>query len=294
MLFGEHAVLHGHRAVVAAVHKRMRVCLTPRSDLRISIRSDLGTFESELSELVLTPPFQFMLHLVLNRRERFPSGFDLEVTSEFSHTVGLGSSAAVTVATAAVLAAFCGESFNKKALHAEAVEGLRAIQGSASGSDAAASTYGGVLHVWPRHDTVTPVEAHPPVSLVYCGYKTPTPRVIARIEQARKRDPAYFSSVFAMMEHCGDKAVETLSARDWKQTGIWMNRAQGLMDAIGLSDRNLNRIIDQVRAVPTVDGAKISGSGLGDCVVVLGLLDQAPKGFEHLPVAIDAKGVTLE
>ena len=46
MLMGEHAVLHGKKALVCAIDQRISVSLTPREDARISIVSALGEYSA--------------------------------------------------------------------------------------------------------------------------------------------------------------------------------------------------------------------------------------------------------
>src|SRR5262245_34493681 len=96
MLFGEYAVLHGHKALVAAVDKRIYVRLTPRQDKIITIKSALGEYQTTITKLKAVKPFEYILTALQQFKLR--QGCDLEICSEFSHEVGFGSSAAVSVA----------------------------------------------------------------------------------------------------------------------------------------------------------------------------------------------------
>ncbi|MCC5850695.1 MAG: GHMP kinase, partial [Verrucomicrobia bacterium] len=99
MLMGEHAVLHGHRALCAAVDPRISVSLHPRQDRRLRVVSALGEMETDLKSLEPVPPFTFVMEAV--RRSGIHRGLDLDIQSGFSAEIGFGSSAAVTVATVA-------------------------------------------------------------------------------------------------------------------------------------------------------------------------------------------------
>ena len=104
MLLGEHAVLHGKPALVCALDKRIHITLTPREDQRIQIQSRLlGDYETTLSELKIEKPFQFVLATLKHFQGKVRRGCHIEITSDFSDTKGLGSSAAVTVATLAAM-----------------------------------------------------------------------------------------------------------------------------------------------------------------------------------------------
>jgi mevalonate kinase len=63
----------------------------------------------------------------------------------------------------------------------------------------------------------------------------------------------------------------------------------------GVCDANLERLLDVLRSRKDVHGAKISGSGLGDCVVAVGQIDEAASiPFRHIPVAFDPEGIIVE
>ena len=103
MLLGEHAVLHGRRALVSSVHQRLSVTLSVRADRMVGIHSALGTHQTPLDELAPHPKFRFVLAALATTTPRLERGLDLHIASEFSDQIGFGSSAAVTVATVAVL-----------------------------------------------------------------------------------------------------------------------------------------------------------------------------------------------
>ena len=71
-----------------------------------------------------------------------------------------------------------------------------------------------------------------------------------------------------------------------------MNIHQGLQSALGVSNSRIEEIVYALREAPGIDGAKISGSGLGDCVVGVG---QVGEGFscqaQRIEVAITTQGV---
>jgi mevalonate kinase len=103
MLLGEHAVLHGHRALVCAINRRITVRLFQTLENSVRIASGLGNYEGALDALADHPSFRFVLQAIRQHRKKIPSGFELKVDSEFSADIGFGSSAAVTVATHAAL-----------------------------------------------------------------------------------------------------------------------------------------------------------------------------------------------
>jgi len=155
MLLGEHAVLHGRRALVCAIDKRITVLLSQINKPVLRILSDLGTYEAPLDHLSDHPDFRFVLDVV--RQYPLEQGIELKIESEFSSDIGFGSSAAVTVATHAVLMNWVGtprrgvrgllgeQSLPLEELFKRSLATIHRVQGRGSGADVAASVFGGVV-----------------------------------------------------------------------------------------------------------------------------------------------------
>jgi mevalonate kinase len=110
---------------------------------------------------------------------------------------------------------------------------------------------------------------------VYCGYKTPTPTVIAHVQQAWQAAPVLLQQQYAWMGEITQQAVVAIQQQDLQLLGRYMNIAHGLLHGLGVSDAALDAIVHRLRATQGIIGAKISGSGLGDCVIGLGTADIA-------------------
>ncbi len=270
MLLGEHAVLHGHRSLVCAINRRITVALVPLEQEELRIVSALGDYECPLRHLLDHPALRFVIQAVRRHVDELPSGLELRVESAFPADIGFGSSAAVTVAThGAILHWLLGEPPAGRLLFNQALETVHAVQGRGSGSDLAASVFGGMV----GYDTTPSFEPVPvslPLTAVYCGYKTPTPAVIAEVEQRREADPQMFARIYAEMDADARKAVELLRSHDLPAFGALLNRNQRLMDEMGLNTPELQDIVETLQAAPDIFGAKISGSGMGDCAVGVG------------------------
>jgi len=270
MLLGEHAVLHGKHALVCAINRRITVRLFPVSNDSVEIISDLGGYQSPLSDLAEHPSFKFVLQAIKQHRGQIPSGFKLEINSEFSADIGFGSSAAVTVAThAALLKWIGGTEPDKEALFAQALETVHAVQGRGSGADLAASVFGGVVGYCTALE-FQPVAITLPLTAVYCGYKTPTVEVIQKVELQRKADTAKFERIFSEIDLGVQEALVALQEDDLALFDLVFDRNQQLMDEMGLNTPELREIVAALRNDPETGGAKISGSGLGDCAVGIG------------------------
>ncbi len=292
MLAGEHAVLHGEAALCAAIQQRLQVTLRPRSDRKLFIDSALGQFEGSLDDLKIESPFTFILGAL--QQQQPGKGMSLQVESEFSSNIGFGSSAAVLLATLAVLAAAEGQPLEPKQLFADAFEVLQRVQGRGSGTDLAAACFGGVVHyrMHPREIESFPLEL--PLSAHYAGYKTPTAEVLRIMAAREQEDPEPYAQLYRQLGEEVEAARMALRKQSLPELASAFRRHQQLQVALGVSDPTLDQMIRSLEAQPEVLAAKISGSGLGDCVIALGPASTSIPGYEAYPLHIDPQGVRLE
>ncbi|WP_268239404.1 mevalonate kinase [Amphritea balenae] len=302
MLMGEHSVLFGQPALACAVDKRMTVQLLPRTDRIVTVDSALSCYSASLDDLKPDAELSFVLTAIKRQLHELPAGFDLKISSEFSHTVGLGSSAAVTAAMVTALQAYCGNDCSDQlALFNEALAVVHQVQdGRGSGTDLVAAVYGGVVsytladadkEVGPR---IKALSGLPDISLFYVGYKMKTPDVLKYVEQLYQQQPELYDAIYRLMGQTTMQAETAVDNADWSGFAQLMNIYQGLMDALGVNDQKLAHIIYSLRQQDTVQAAKISGSGLGDCVLALGLAASIEGPYEQIPVTVSAKGVMVE
>lgn len=273
MLLGEHAVLHGKRALVCAINRRIIVELTPTTDHSVHIVSALADYHGTLYELDEHPSLQFVLQAIKQHRDRMPSGFELKIDSEFPADIGFGSSAAVTVATHAALMRWIdGIDPAREILFNAALETVHSVQGRGSGADLAASVFGGIVgySIAPEFHAVPVIL---PLTAVYCGYKTPTVEVIAKVEALRKGNPARYDRIYSEIDMGVREALVALEEDDRMLFGLALDRGQQLMDEMGVNTPELEEIVAALQNDPEICGAKISGSGLGDCAVGIGVAE---------------------
>ncbi|MCB1070304.1 MAG: GHMP kinase [Kiritimatiellae bacterium] len=291
MLLGEHAVLDGHPAVVAAINQRITVHVSRRADRDVGIVSGLGVFEGSLDALSRDPRFRFV-HASLNRFwPNLDTGILVEIESPLSATKGFGTSAAVTVALMSALRSLAAITLPHREQLQEALSVIHAVQGRGSGADAAASLLGGIV----EHRTA-PLAARvlnrDPLALtaVYCGYKTPTPEVIRLVQERFAERPADKAALFQAMGALASEGAKAFADKDLAAAGACMRQSQTILDALGLSTPELADILRLLEQSSAIDGAKISGSGLGDCAVGLGHTAGGVNGFETYHLEVDPKG----
>lgn len=272
MLCGEHAVLQDKRAIVFAVDKWIYITLIPRLDNHVVIHSALGTIVFDLQTMTVQKPFEFVLTAILHFKAYLKSGFELTVTSEFSADVGLGSSAAVTVAMVMALSQLIHDT-NTDPLYifktAQAI--IRSVQGIGSGADAAASVYGGGIVYQQKPPYILKQLPYVlPLVVVYSGSKTPTPEAVQQVQRLQSQFPAVFQALYNTIDGAVFETAVQIEKENWQKVGMLLNIQQGFMQALGVTTPKLNSIINDLNAMSSIYGAKISGSGLGDCVIGIG------------------------
>jgi len=294
MLMGEHAVLDGSRCIVSAINKRVAVTCNPIEDRRIVIDSALGHFETDLDEPELKPPFDFATAAIAHLNEEIPGGVELEIKSEIDSKVGLGSSAAVVAAASAIARRLAGLQCAPKLVMEHALSVIRFIQGRGSGADVAASTIGGVIGYRMDPREIFEFDNCIPLTLVYCGYKRPTPEVIDLVRDHKKKFPEGFIALYELLNATVTEALEAIEKEDWHRLGFLANFNQGLMESMGVNNADLSRIVYALRESPGIYGAKISGSGLGDCVIGIGTTSTKELAGEVIEIAPSKTGLCFE
>lgn len=281
--------------MVCAISKRIRATLEPRKDDKILLHSVLGEHETSLASLESNEHFRFVVGAIKQVKKCLPHGFDLDIRTEMSHQMGLGTSAAVTVATLAALDGCLGHPLIPEKLLERGIKVIRHVQnGVGSGADVAASSYGGCLQYAADPFVVQRLDALPELTVLYSGHKLPTAQVIAFVETKIKKHPDMYAAIDALIGQATTNAFHAAKEANWKRVGEMMNINQGLMDAMGVNDEKLSELVYSLRKDPNIMGSKISGSGLGDCVVGLGKSMRRDWNVPSVALVAEAQGATVE
>ncbi|MDX1797004.1 MAG: mevalonate kinase, partial [Hydrogenovibrio sp.] len=270
MIMGEHSVVFGHRAIATALNQRITIDWESRSDKQIHILSALGEHQTSLDTLEDHTALRWVMATLRHFRPELSHGFNIEIRSEFESTLGLGSSAAV-------LAAMLGGvlfHLRKKLTRIETFQIghkiIQQVQGRGSGTDLAASLAGGMILFNPKKQTISKIDKTLPLSLIYSGYKTPTGEVLQKVSSDWQTQPKLLDELYHLMGSVTKKAFNSLQENNMEAFYHLINTYQGLMDALGVNDQTLSRIVYALREHKDIHASKISGSGLGDCVLGFG------------------------
>ncbi|MBK7070968.1 MAG: hypothetical protein IPH44_01595 [Myxococcales bacterium] len=257
MLTGEYAVLDGGAAVVIAVDRRVRATVGPAP---VALSEFLAAAAEELGREVGAEAAAALARVTV----------DSEALRQDGHKLGLGSSAAATVAAVAAalhaVGAFDRAHVGRLAAAAHAAaQGRRGAAGS--GADIAASTWGGAI-VFTR-GAVAPIALPAGLALdvAWTGAPADTATLVAAVTAARARpgvdaalaaiaaaSAALAGATTAPAALAGFAAAAEATARLAATTGVAL---------VPAAVRAL-----QLRLAPLGAVAKTTGAGGGDLVVI--------------------------
>ena len=305
MLFGEHAVLHGYPCLVTTVGLRYKVSIVPIDEPIIFIhtpalenkKEDYSVTIEDLPRTQLNNEDTKFILAVL--KELMPSGgyrngFKITTDGPVS-SYGLGSSSAICSATVRALSKVLGTDLSKEEIFQKAYTAVLKVQGTGSGFDTAAATFGGTL----RYQTGMDIRKLPikelPLVIGFTGKKASTVDLVNKVDQQTHDE------LFQSIGEITESAETALIKEDWETLGILANKNQELLEALGVSTPTLEKGIAAARQAGAY-GAKLSGAGGGDCMFAIcgpskiGLLEKELEnaGLQVLKFETNIQGVRFE
>jgi mevalonate kinase len=283
ILFGEHAVVYGQPAVAVAIDARVRVTLDA---------TESGwSIDGMVFDKHRHPHMDAVRKQVWTERGGAPLA--MAVDSELFGAAGLGSSAAICSAFAAGLLHLQGtEELPLSGIATTAHLAEAAAQGGrASPIDTSTVTLGGAVLVsdkkeagadwkytrelridgerrsWEVHQIDLPESlAEASIVVGFTGRPGPTGTMVAKVARLLENHPEKMADI-ERMGNVTRAGVTALSLGNLQAIGIAMNECHRLLQGLGVSDADLDRMVDA--ALPTSLGAKLTGAGGGGCMIAL-------------------------
>jgi mevalonate kinase len=194
----------------------------------------------------------------------------LRFDASFPPTWGLGSSSASTLAAAGALRALQGEATDGAAIFNEVRSAQRALQGAASGYDVATQLLGGYVAFSDADGAVMEQVAPPPSSqlnwvVAWTGRKADTGDMIRDVGSRFEAGHSLYAEIGALAR----RGIDNLRIGDAEALGYDLSEGQMLLDTLGAVPAELARLVERLQQNPAVLGARLSGAGGGDCILVL-------------------------
>ncbi|MFH1775015.1 MAG: mevalonate kinase [Methanobacteriota archaeon] len=271
ILFGEHAVVYGEPALAGAIDRRVYVHATkiPSGVKIVSDKSKDFRYAKKAVELA----FDYT-----GRK----CGLDIKVDSELPPASGLGSSAAVSVATILAVSKLLGAKLSRAEIAKLGHRAELEVQGAASPTDTAISTFGGVLFIQPKKQKYQRINATLPMVVGYTGIERSTKMLVQNVKSLKEKFPEIVNPIIKDIGKITREAKRRLENNE--DVGELMNINHGLLDALGVSTEKLNELVYAARNAGA-KGAKLTGAGGGGCMIAY-----APKNAEKVARAIEKCG----
>ena len=287
ILLGEHAVVYGRRALAVPLPISINARVVedrPGIHLLVpkwGIDSHWNTNRPHPLS-ILKAIDRIMMQLGITRPK-----IRIELFPRIPRAAGLGSSAAAAVAVIRALSEFYGLGLAEDDVNRIAFESETIIHGKSSGLDNTVSCYEKpILYRAGNPANVSIIHTSEPIPLLIglSGTESLTAPMVAKVNQAWRRDRAAVEAIFDRIDAGVDRAAKAIQNFDMEYLGAIMNANHEELSALNVSTPTLDKMVDVARQNGAI-GAKMTGAGGGGSVVAL-----CPEKMEQVQEAMHAKG----
>ena len=299
ILFGEHFVVYGVKAILCSINKRVTVTAEKISDKKIVINSEIGNLILEPNKSISEinsplKPFYYLANKVIKNQD---TGIQIKIDSEIPLGVGLGSSSACCVAGAAAIFKLFGD-ISKEEILELAIEAERTIFENTSGADCTVCVYGGIME-YDKKQGFKKIEDEPNFQLVIANsnIEHSTESMVSEVKAFTIKNKEEFSKLLNQELELVEDVLKLLKENNTIELGEKINQNQEYLETIGISNNQLREMIEIGQK--TSFGAKITGSGGGGCIFAITdesnlkdtLKEFKDNNFECFSVEIDFEGL---
>ena len=299
ILFGEHFVVYGVKAILCSINKRVTVTAEKTTDKKIFINSEIGNLILEPNKSISEinsrlKPFYYLANKVIKNQD---TGIQIKIDSEIPLGVGLGSSSACCVAGAAAIFKLFGD-ISKEEILELAIEAERTIFENTSGADCTVCVYGGIME-YDKKQGFKKIEDEPNFQLVIANsnIEHSTESMVSEVKAFTIKNKKEFSKLLEQELELVEDVLKLLKENNTIKLGEKINQNQKYLETIGISNNQLRKMIEIGQK--TSFGAKITGSGGGGCIFAITdesnledtLKEFKDNNFECFSVEIDFKGL---
>jgi mevalonate kinase len=267
ILIGEHAVVYGEPAIALPFKEVGIEVFIKASQGPLILKSKL--YEGRLDAVPdRLKGLQTIIYEVLNRMNQKPLNITLEIISQMPEERGLGSSAAVSVATIRALYAYYQVKYTNQDLFEMTQLAERINHGNPSGIDAAIMTDEKALY-YRKYEAFLPITLNLNAFLVVAdtGIKGRTKEAVEQIRNKIDGDPSCMNGIKEIGRQT-ETAKEAIETHDLIKLGTCMTEAHRCLQAFGVSHEVLDDLVSAAIEAGAY-GAKMTGGGRGGCMIAL-------------------------
>jgi mevalonate kinase len=278
ILFGEHAVVYGFPAISMAIplNSTCTVEENRNNSIELNFKTINNKFEGsnlvDIEQKIPSNYSQFILGLNSLKKNfnLIVKDIKIELFSEIIPNAGLGSSASTSIALISAVSEFYNLTLKKAEILNYALEMEKVTHGSPSGIDHTSCLYGNIIYYQkgrPFHFVYPPDDFY--VLITYTNQEHNTKEVISNVKKLKDENSHLFDSIVDKIGFYTEIAELELISGNYEEAGKLMNFNQDLLSQLNVS----NDTIDTINEIALKNGAygsKLTGAGLGGCVITLG------------------------
>ncbi len=272
ILFGEHFVVYGVKAILCAINKRVTVTAEKIDEKKIFIQSDIGDLVLEPGKKsipeIYSPlkPFYYLADRMLQAQDG-TAGIRIIIESDIPSGVGLGSSSACCVAGAAAISGLFAESSREEILEL-AIAAEKTIFQDTSGADCTVCTYGGIME-YDKKNGFVKIESKANFHLIIANSEMEhsTESIVSRVKKFKEENGIEFSKLCDSEAVLVEDVLRLLKSNNVEGLGQKIIQNQKYLEAIGVSNNKLGEMVKI--GEKSSFGAKITGAGGGGCIFAL-------------------------
>ena len=284
ILFGEHFVVYDKPALVSAIGLRA-YAEVERSGQGIILDGWAGENPAIRASACVAEELEYS------------GGINLRIWSSIPQSVGLGSSASVSVASAAATSLLLKGELDLELIMRAAHIGESLVHYRPSGIDTTIATYGGG-GIYTRSKGFKSMDFNlDEILIINTGKARRTGDLVKKVKEFKDAHGEEFEKILEDAEQIIWEAVDALKARDVESIGKLMLRNQELLRRVGVSSKEIEDVIELCMKSGAF-GAKLTGAGGGGCVIAVAeegkinlLMENLGKSFEVMRCELMAKGV---
>ena len=270
ILFGEHAVVYGESAIALPIENAVQVVIeeTEKCSQFIFNGYEQYILDKESSE------YSYMLILVQKICELLEiknHKFKLNIISRIPISMGLGSSASFAVAIIRAIISLYDLPLTNDRVNAIAFECEKISHGNPSGIDNTVATYGRPI-LFRKNTKIENLENNNlkslPILIAISKQSSRTVDVVKEVSLRYEKDVGLYSNIFKQLGRISKDSLIALRENNLEKIGAMMNVSHGLLNAIGISNNELEKMVYLARSKGAL-GAKITGSGGGGSIIIL-------------------------
>ena len=288
ILTGEHAVVYGSHAIAAPIPIAMQAKVSSVSEKGVRlVITDWNVNETLNKDHSHKYSLHQSLDLILSELELKNQNMSIEVIPNIPKAMGLGGSAALAVAIIRALSKNFRLNLKDQAIADLAFKSENIMHGTASGIDNTLATYGNFIKFKkgtpPLMVNIAPKEPLP-IVIGLTNKAGLTVEMVGKVRSAWKKDKKMYEHIFNDINELTLQSEEAIKKADFKKLGELMNINHGYLNALQVSSKELEELIEISRTNGAL-GAKLTGGGGGGAMIAL-----CPNNSESVAKAINKAG----